>query len=90
MKLDINKLELLLQNNIDVGSLSPLETLHRDYAQFVIDPNDAHIVAGAHALNTSYLISYNLRHFKTDLIRDKLNIVLLTPALFLQYLRSQS
>ncbi len=90
MSLDMRQLETLLKN-IEVGSVTiKIPEIKNKYGQYVTDTNDAHIVAGAHILRTRYLISYNLRHFKTDKLKSKLDIVLLTPALFMQYLRSQS
>ena len=63
--------------------------IKRDYQIYTTDPNDAHIVAGAEESKAKFLITYNQRHFKGDKIRNDLNILLLTPAQFLQYLRSE-
>jgi predicted nucleic acid-binding protein len=91
MNLDMNQLELLIKNDIEVFSIfKELKELKNEYHQFVTDINDAHIVAGAHISKVKYLVTYNLRHFKVDKIKDKLNILVLTPALFLQFQRSQS
>lgn len=65
-----------------------LKAIKGKYKEFVMDINDAHVVAGAHLSKSDYLISYNLRHFKIDRIKNKLGIIILTPALFLQFLRS--
>ena len=91
MGIDTKKLEILIKNNFEVFTLTQdLKTVKKTYGRYVIDINDAHIVAGAHNAKVKYLISYNLKHYKTDKIKDELNILLLTPALFMQYLRSQS
>lgn len=58
------------------------------YADYVIDINDTHIVAGAVEAKVKFLISYNLKHFKTDKIKTDFDILLTKPATFLQYLRS--
>lgn len=58
------------------------------YRQYVIDPNDAHIVAGAVAAHATFLISYNLKHFRADRVKFDFDLLLLTPARFLQYIRS--
>lgn len=63
--------------------------LKLEYNQHVTDPNDSHIVAGAVAAKARFLISYNLRHFKIDRIKRDFGILLLSPAMFLQYLRSK-
>lgn len=74
------KLEILKINNSQ-------EDIKQKYMDFVVDIHDAHIVAGAHLGQVKYLISYNLKHFKKDKIKDELDISIMTPALFLQYLR---
>lgn len=66
----------------------PRDQVKIRYGKYVTDPNDAHIVAGAVNEKTRFLISYNLKHFKTDLIKSDFDLLLLTPARFLQYLRS--
>lgn len=65
-----------------------LRKIKNDFADYVYDVNDAHIVAGAVESRVKFLISYNIRHYKTDKIKTDFNIIILTPALFLQYLRS--
>ncbi len=59
------------------------------YKNYVLDLNDAHIVAGAKSAQVKYLISFNQKHYKKELIKNDLDILLFTPALFLQYLRSR-
>ena len=58
-----------------------------EYADYVRDPDDAHIVAGAKLAKASFLVSYNIRHFNAEKLREDFQIVLLTPGLYLQYLR---
>lgn len=80
------KLETLVRKGLTILQLE--EKIHTHYEQYVTDANDAHIVAGAVKAKTTYLISYNLKHFKKDAIKDTLGILLMTPAMFLQFLRS--
>lgn len=90
MKIESEKLETLVKNNFEVFPLpKELGEIKEEYVQYVIDIDDAHIVAGAHSAKVKYLISYNLKHFKKDKMKNELGLILLTPALFLQYLRSQ-
>lgn len=90
MGLESDKLEMLLKNHFKIFPLiKELKEIKEEYAKYVIDVNDTHIVAGAHGAKVKYLISYNLKHFKKDKIKNELGLILLTPALFLQYLRSQ-
>lgn len=75
------KLKVLTRRNIQGKAKS-------GYPRYVTDINDAHIVAGAQAAKVNFLISYNLKHYSLDKIRSELGIVILTPAMFLQYLRA--
>lgn len=59
-----------------------------EYLPFVLDTDDAHIIAGAVAAEADFLITYNLRHYRIDKIRSELGIIIHTPGRFLQYLRS--
>jgi len=82
--------EMLVKNRFEVFPLTKeLGEIKEEYVQYVTDINDAHIVAGAYSTKVKYLISYNLKHFKKDKMKNELGLILLTPALFLQYLRSQ-
>lgn len=60
------------------------------FADYVKDLDDAHIVAGAKEAQVAFLVSYNTRHFNTEKMREDFQIILLTPSLFMQYLRSLS
>ncbi len=67
-----------------------MDMLKTKFGPFVIDINDAHIVAGVKESSVNFLITYNLKHFRKDVIKQNLKVVTLTPALFLQYLRSRN
>ncbi len=89
--LSIKELEIVkLRLNIN-KPLPILETIFIDnvkkYSIYSIDPNDAHIVAGADQGKVKFLITYNLKHYKIDKIKRDLNIIVMTPGMFLQYLR---
>lgn len=58
------------------------------YKNYVLDSNDAHIVAGSIFAKANFLLSYNIRDFKVDKIKTDFRIICLTPGEFLQYLRS--
>ena len=60
----------------------------KQYGKFVKDPEDSHIIAAANFALVRFLLTFNLRHYKVDVIKDKLGILVITPGLFLQYLRS--
>jgi predicted nucleic acid-binding protein len=78
-------LDALIQKRFMVASIRGKT---QDYQIYVTDPNDSHIIAGAVSAKTPYLLSYNLKHFKVEKIKNDLEILLMTPALFLQYMRS--
>ena len=79
-------LETLIQKKCTVIPLQ-IKTQNR-YKKYVLDPNDLHVVAGATSAKALFLISYNLKHFRVENIKNDLKILCMTPALFLQYLRS--
>lgn len=90
MEIKLEKLEKLIRDRFEVIKiLQSLNQVKKKYNGFVIDINDAHIIAGVKEAGVKYLVSYNIRHFKTDQIKEEFGVLLFTPALFLQYLRSQ-
>lgn len=58
------------------------------YSKYTLDIHDRHIIAGAVTSKAKFLITYNLKHFYVDAIKRDFNITILTPAQFLQFLRS--
>lgn len=65
-----------------------LDKIKEKFENFVNDSNDSHVVAGAAAAKVNYLITYNLKHFRMDKIKSDFGTVVMTPGIFLQYLRS--
>ena len=59
-----------------------------DFGKYTLDENDAHIVAGAKKAKAKVILSYNIRDFNRQKINEELGVVVLTPAQYLQYLRS--
>ncbi len=64
------------------------QRLRKTYEPYVIDAGDAHIIGGAVEMKCRFLLTYNIKHYKSEKIKEKFNILLMTPAMFLQYLRS--
>lgn len=90
-RLDISedKLDFLVQKRFSkIPLLGNTKKQIQSFQQYVLDPNDAHIILGAKKAKSNFLITYNTRHFKVDSIYEDLNIIVLTPAMFLQFLRS--
>ena len=84
LKIPQKNLEKILQHLSQIN-------IHNDddcYFDFVHDPNDSHILAGAHQSSAKFLITYNQKDFRVEKIKLKFKIIVLTPALYLQYLRS--
>lgn len=89
LNLDKNFLLSLVRANFRILELKTTNRkLKEKYKDYVLDPDDAHILAGAIEGKVRFLISYNIRHFKTDKIKRDFNIFVLTPGHFIQYLRS--
>lgn len=65
-----------------------VERIKKQFGDYVLDINDAHIVKGAQKAQAEFLISYNTKDFKVDKIKKDFNIIVIAPANFLQYLRS--
>ena len=90
LKIKKEKLESLVKKRFKIVNLKEsVAEIKRKYKKYTFDPNDAHIIAGAARAKANFLLTYNLRHFKVDKIKKDFKIILLTPANFLQYLRSQ-
>jgi predicted nucleic acid-binding protein len=90
-RLDLSekKLNDLIRSHFSRVQLKETVTkIKLELVEYVLDINDAHIVAGAQKANAQFLISYNTKHFKADKLKEKFNIILTTPANLLQYLRS--
>lgn len=84
-----NILATLIKNNLKVTMLlESLPQIKESFKQYVLDENDAHILAGAKAAKADFLITYNIKDFKINKIKKDLGILTLTPGNFLQYLRS--
>lgn len=83
------KLVLLIGKKLKVVKISDmLEKIKNDFRKFVLDENDAHIIAGAVACKADFLLTYNLKDFKIEKIKEELGVIVMTPGSFLQYLRS--
>lgn len=90
LHLSQEKLENLINKRLSTTLLKKsLEEIKMEFSKYVLDIDDAHIVAGAKEANVQFLISYNTKHFKADKLKEDFNIILTTPANLLQYLRSQ-
>lgn len=84
-----NKLQSLTKERFKSVKLTKdLTKIKGEFKDYTSDPDDAHIVAGAVQARAKFLLTYNIRHFNRQKISDDLGIIVLTPAQYLQYLRS--
>lgn len=90
LNIEKQKLHDLSKERLQIKKISEdLETLKLNFLEYVLDIDDTHIIAGAVNSKTTFLITYNIRHFKLEKIKQDFNIIVLTPAMFIQYLRSK-
>lgn len=88
LKLDLKKLETLTKTFFHVDLTQNTNQIKKSFAVYTSDPNDSHIIAAASQIEAQFLITYNLKHYKTEFLKRDFNLLTLTPAQLLQYLRS--
>ncbi len=89
LRLNKDALDKLIKQKFKVLQISlSLEAIKKKYKEFTTDINDLHIVAGAKQGKVKFLVSYNLRHFYSEKLKSQLDMILITPAKMMQYLRS--
>lgn len=91
LELNLGKFEKLKEQYLTLVNLqTSLSDIKSKFGDYIIDVDDTHIIAGAKTAKAGFLITYNLRDFKIDKIKKDLGIIVLTPGMFLQHLRSIS
>lgn len=89
LKLNQDKLQNLIKEKLKTVKLNQnIENIKKEFKDHTSDPNDAHIIAGAVKAKVKFLLTYNLKHYKRQEIHKKFDIIVFTPAQYLQYLRS--
>lgn len=89
LKIDETSLKLLIEQSFTIVHLTDtIEAIKTSYKEYVKDINDAHVVAGSHKAQVRFLITYNIKDFKAEKIKRDFDISILSPGIFLQYLRS--
>lgn len=87
-KLDLSIADLnLLETKLKMVKLNQ-QKIKGDFGKYTFDENDAHVVAGAKKAKAKVILSYNVRDFNRQKISEELGVIVLTPAQYLQYLRS--
>lgn len=69
-------------SKIKISSLRP-------FYSYVLDKNDAHILAAAVLGQASFLITYNLKDYLLEKIKDKFDILVVRPGYFIQFCRQR-
>lgn len=88
LHIDRKKLNALVMKIHIIPLKQTVEKIRETYTHHVSDINDSHIVAGAKMGGVKFLVTYNVKHYKTEKIMRDFGIIVLTPGTFLQYLRS--
>lgn len=84
-----DKLNRLIRKNLQIVKIDKsLRDIKNKYGKYVYDIDDAHIVAAAVDCHAGFIISYNIKDYKIEKIRNVLNIIVFKPSTFLQYTRS--
>jgi len=86
LHIQTDKLQSLLERKFTIIDLR--NKARENYFHYVLDKNDVHIVFGAKETQVRFLITYNIKDFNSEKIKQDLNILIMTPGQFLQYLRS--
>lgn len=58
-----------------------------EFVPYVFDEEDSHVVAGALKSTARFLLTHNLKHYRTEKIKQDFDIITMKPGMFLQYLR---
>lgn len=87
LHIDLSNTKLLTHIQTQAPELKK-ETLINTYTSYVLDQEDAPVVAGADKTNSQFLLTHNLKHYLSSRIRKDLEVIVMKPGIFLQYLRS--
>lgn len=87
LKISLLKTKFLLAR---LSKTKVFSQMFENFIDYVNDGEDAHIVSGAKSAKAKFLITYNSKHYKIDKIKQDFGITVLTPATFLQWLRSKN
>lgn len=78
----------MLKNTKTIPTNISKEKLIKSFSQYVLDIEDSHVVSGAKKSKAKFLLTHNKRHYHARRIKNELDIEVLKPGEFLQYLRS--
>lgn len=84
------KFKMPFQDFLKTHSLSIVTLKLKDsdrYQPYVFDTNDAHVAQGADQSKAEFLVTFNTKDFKRDLLFQDFQLRVLTQGYFLQWLR---
>jgi putative PIN family toxin of toxin-antitoxin system len=85
LNLTPDDLAALLDNQVILLVPNPPESLISQCSAYTVDPDDAHVLAGAIASKVNYLLSLDQKHILTDKVKQNLApIQVLSPKSFWQ------
>lgn len=88
LDLSQKNLQKLVHTKCRIIAIGDSKSELKRMTKYSSDINDAHIVLGGKRAKVKFLVTYNIKHFRTEKIREDLRIIILQPAFLLQYLRS--
>jgi len=89
LKLSKKNTENIFAKGFETTKLSDsLSALAKSYEGYLLDKYDSHILAGAVVGKADFLLTYNLKHFKSDVIRKDFKLIVMCPGDFMQFIRS--
>ena len=87
--IDSNQLSDLIEKKFHIVEIKKtFKEIKKEFGKNVVDENDAHIVAGAHLAKVRFLVTYKGKDFKTDVIKEDFDILVMKPGQLMQYMRS--
>jgi predicted nucleic acid-binding protein len=89
LDISLHELKSIIEKRFNIFDLKlTADEARKAYKDYVSDIHDAHIVLGAKEAKTRFLITYNIKDYKIEKIKQDFNILVMTPGQFIQYLRS--
>ena len=77
LHLSLKDLQKLVETQCNVVTIGESKRDVKRMTEFTRDMNDAHIVLGASKAKVKFLVTYNLKHYRIEKIREDLRIIVL-------------
>lgn len=87
--IDKKRVEKILKSKLKIIKLGQdRKEILNQYGNYTYDIEDTHIVAGAVEAKAEFLITFNIKDYKIEKIRQDFGVRVIVPGVLLQYLRS--